>query len=262
MVTIDTSGSGAVASGTEREHAPIMKANRWRWSRNLGAWYLPRTFRRATVDLYVERTTEALKAAGVDVEHIDGERDDDQSRAEQRLARDRELVDIHDRRAESARAAGQALHDEAHRMADAIPFGQPILVGHHSESRDRRYRDRIHSKQGKAYEQLNRADDEARKARETAGRVAAAERTARGGDFHHGDIEVGDFISRSASRDDWTPVLRVNAKTVSIPWFTGDTWRVPYLKIRRVAKDPENFTLVRADLHHYARNADPEAAGS
>ncbi len=28
-------------------------------------------------------------------------------------------------------------------MAQAIPFGQPILVGHHSEKRDRRYRGRI-----------------------------------------------------------------------------------------------------------------------
>jgi hypothetical protein len=144
MITIDTSGSGAVASGTEREHAPIMKANGWRWSRNLGAWFLPRTFRPETVDDYVARTTEALKAAGIDVETVDGERDDDQTRAERRLARDRELVDVHERRAGGARVAGQALYDDAHRMADAIPFGQPILDGHHSEGRDRRYRDRIH----------------------------------------------------------------------------------------------------------------------
>ncbi len=30
-------------------------------------------------------------------------------------------------------------------MGEAIPFGQPILVGHHSEQRDRRYRARIDS---------------------------------------------------------------------------------------------------------------------
>jgi hypothetical protein len=33
--------------------------------------------------------------------------------------------------------------DRGHQMAAAIPFGQPILVGHYSERRDRRYRDRI-----------------------------------------------------------------------------------------------------------------------
>lgn len=33
--------------------------------------------------------------------------------------------------------------DRAHQIADGIPFGQPILVGHHSESRARRHADRI-----------------------------------------------------------------------------------------------------------------------
>lgn len=35
-------------------------------------------------------------------------------------------------------------------MADVIPFGQPILVGHHSEGRDRRYRKRIRDLMGKS----------------------------------------------------------------------------------------------------------------
>ncbi|MDD5551421.1 MAG: DUF3560 domain-containing protein, partial [Candidatus Omnitrophica bacterium] len=30
-----------------------------------------------------------------------------------------------------------SLHDKAHKLADAIPFGQPILVGHHSERHHR-----------------------------------------------------------------------------------------------------------------------------
>lgn len=33
--------------------------------------------------------------------------------------------------------------DHAHKMGSIIPFGQPILVGHHSENKDRRFRDRI-----------------------------------------------------------------------------------------------------------------------
>lgn len=35
-------------------------------------------------------------------------------------------------------------------MAKAIPFGQPILVGHHSEKRDRNYRNRIHNLMGQS----------------------------------------------------------------------------------------------------------------
>ena len=36
-------------------------------------------------------------------------------------------------------------------------FGQPILVGHHSEKRDRNYRDRIHNKFGQAFELNDKA---------------------------------------------------------------------------------------------------------
>jgi len=35
-------------------------------------------------------------------------------------------------------------------MASVIPMGQPILVGHHSEKRDRNYRDKIHNTMGKS----------------------------------------------------------------------------------------------------------------
>lgn len=58
----------------------------------------------------------------------------------------------------NAQTKGHALHSKAHQMAEAIPFGQPILIGHHSEKRDRRYRDRIHSTFGKAFEELSKAE--------------------------------------------------------------------------------------------------------
>jgi len=46
-------------------------------------------------------------------------------------------------RAARLRAVSQGLHARAHVMAEAIPFGQPILIGHHSEGRDRNYRAKI-----------------------------------------------------------------------------------------------------------------------
>ncbi|MDO4563348.1 MAG: DUF3560 domain-containing protein [Clostridia bacterium] len=48
--------------------------------------------------------------------------------------------------------------ESANKMADAIPFGQPILIGHHSEQRDRRYRNRISNKFDKAMEGYDRAE--------------------------------------------------------------------------------------------------------
>jgi len=37
----------------------------------------------------------------------------------------------------------ESLFNQAQQMASVIPLGQPILVGHHSESRDRNYRGKI-----------------------------------------------------------------------------------------------------------------------
>lgn len=42
-------------------------------------------------------------------------------------------------------------------MADCIPFGQPILVGHHSEHRDRNFRKKIHNTFGKSFEAQDKA---------------------------------------------------------------------------------------------------------
>jgi hypothetical protein len=59
---------------------------------------------------------------------------------------------------------GQAIQSRARTMSDAIPFGQPILVGHHSEKRDRNYRERIRSTYQRGFERLQLAADLERKA--------------------------------------------------------------------------------------------------
>lgn len=61
-------------------------------------------------------------------------------------------------RADSTEAEAQREIDRASQMASVIPFGQPILVGHHSERRDRRYRDRIHSGYQRGFEAMKRAE--------------------------------------------------------------------------------------------------------
>jgi hypothetical protein len=60
----------------------------------------------------------------------------------------------------SARAATEAeqLHRRATDMASVIPFGQPILVGHHSEGRDRRFRGRIHETYRRSFEAQSQAE--------------------------------------------------------------------------------------------------------
>ncbi len=60
--------------------------------------------------------------------------------------------------AEKAEEESQQTREQADNMARAIPFGQPILVGHHSEKRDRNYRNKIHNKFGKSIALQEKAD--------------------------------------------------------------------------------------------------------
>ena len=56
-------------------------------------------------------------------------------------------------------AAAEATHERAEKMADVIPFGQPILVGHYSEKGDRNYRDRIDKTFHKSFELTDKAKE-------------------------------------------------------------------------------------------------------
>ncbi len=66
--------------------------------------------------------------------------------------------------AERLENEAQQVYDNAHAMASVIPFGQPIMVGHHSEKRDRNYRDKIHNTFGKAFKTFDKAKYFKRKA--------------------------------------------------------------------------------------------------
>jgi len=72
-------------------------------------------------------------------------------------------------RAERLAQEGNATHARAREMASAIPFGQPILVGHHSEKRDRNYRKRYCALYDKSAE-LQKAAGEAAARADSVGR--------------------------------------------------------------------------------------------
>lgn len=62
-------------------------------------------------------------------------------------------------RAAKHQAAGEARYQTGRQMFDAIPPGQPILVGHHSEKRDRNYRARAANNMRRGAEQMGYASD-------------------------------------------------------------------------------------------------------
>lgn len=61
--------------------------------------------------------------------------------------------------AERAERESEQSLTQARSMASVIPFGQPILIGHHSERRDRNYRGRIENKFRKGFDLMNKAQE-------------------------------------------------------------------------------------------------------
>lgn len=73
------------------------------------------------------------------------------SKLEDRKSRYLKRADMLDREA-------AALEQDANKKASVIPHGQPILIGHHSEGKDRRYRDRINKQYQQARELRGKAE--------------------------------------------------------------------------------------------------------
>jgi len=66
--------------------------------------------------------------------------------------------------AEGAKGRATQHFNAAHRIADNIPLGQPILVGHHSEKRARRDQSRIDGNMRKGVDEMHKAQHHAEKA--------------------------------------------------------------------------------------------------
>ena len=91
--------------------------------------------------------------------------------------------------AENAQRRADAARDKARKLADGIPLGQPILVGHHSEKRHRRDLNRIHGG-------FERSRDEQDKANTLLGSAIAIESAARAARKSRATLAWWAWISR------------------------------------------------------------------
>lgn len=169
-----TAAEGTMIDGTTKGDgtAEILKLNRWRWASSIGSWYVPRSRDTAPKTHIINSTASALREAGFTV-----------ALELEEAARPIAVVEADkaaraDARAEALEAKAQRKEQEAdvaeaaHRGAvDRLPFGgEPIKVGHHSETRHRRDIGRAHTAMGKSVE----ADREATRAAEAAKSARAA----------------------------------------------------------------------------------------
>lgn len=265
QITIDVADAGARLTGTSKG-SPASEAVRtagrpWTWGRRTGCWVLPRSLRPETVDYQVWRITEALKAIGCTVEVTGADdRETDDERADRRLDRDRQLVEVHENRADRAAAQGDAALAEMKQLSDMIPFGQPILVGHHSEGRHRRDLAKIDRRLGQAVDGWKERDQEQGLAQSAAARVARAEAGPPVATLGKADARRGDYVNTQYG---WKIVIRSSDKSVTIsPPLVGPAWygrlctdRIPWIKVTEVRRN-DNPAAALAAFTKAAQDAD------
>ncbi len=143
MLTIThTHEAGTIIDGTAKGDgtATSLKANRWRWGRSIGAWFIPNSRDRMAQRHTISRTIDALRAAGFEVaEPVIDDTPRDMAEVEaDKIARQAARVEALDAKADRKTAEASAAWDRHMTDVARLPEGgEPIKVGHHSEGRHR-----------------------------------------------------------------------------------------------------------------------------
>jgi len=142
----------------------------WRYFRSLGQIGLGQSRDRAAQTWKIEQAAQALRAAGheVTVTIDESQRRDVAEIEADRAGRAEARAERYEERAGHRNAQANTDYAKAREMAEAIPFGQPVMPDHYSYSRDVRYRERMGRTYDRAFEGMAEAE-------RLAGRAQAAE---------------------------------------------------------------------------------------
>lgn len=278
-----TRADGTLLEGSSKGDGvlELVRPHGFRFFPSLGCLGIPRSRDKAAQQWRIDGARAALEAAGWTVE-VSVDEDQRRSFTEAEADREQRAEERAERyagRAARAQDASDAAYAGVRRIADGIPMGQPILLGHHSESRARRDIERMDSGMRRSVGEGERAEHYAERARAADGyaqfrnspsvtlrridkletdrrRVlrslerctpgsGLAEELTRQRDeldeqlahwrgvvaraeaegfkvFSRCDFTRGDFV---LYRGTWYEVLRVNAKSVTIPHIRNSVGR-------------------------------------
>lgn len=188
-IRVEHSRDGTLVHGTERgdtDTITALKGQGFKWSRNLNAWYLPRNQRPETR----EQKVRALEAKLGDKLGVDRDNAPARSAAErdaETRARAAARAERMDARAERKAGEAESRFKASDDATAGIPFGQPILVGHHSQRRHERALEKARAQGFKGLE----ATREAERAQ------AAADRARRTAEGTESKVTIGNRIERN-----------------------------------------------------------------
>ena len=156
-----THEDGTLVYGTSKGDgtAEILKANRFRWFPSIKLWGVAQSRDHLAKRWQINAAAEALRKAGftVAVEIDDTPRD----RAEVKADEAGRLDARYERLTAAAQRAGveaESRSAAAHAISERFAFGQPILVGHHSERRARRDHEKMDNHQRAANAAYDKAE--------------------------------------------------------------------------------------------------------
>lgn len=255
MLTIThTHEAGTIIEGTGKGDgtAAILKANRWRWGRSIGAWFVPNSRDRLPQDHIITRTAAALEAAGYELAPLQLDRTSRSTPEVEagKIARQAARVDALDAKAKRKTATADALWEKHERDVARLPeFGEPIKIGHHSEGRHRKAIERADASARRGIEAHHDAEDAARRAE------AAAHTT----DARYRAVTVANRIEKLAA-----DIRRIERRTVADVYDreTGYRPATDEQKAKRAAHYAPQLEDLRDKLAFWERiRADQIASG-
>lgn len=176
MITIThTHAGGTLIEGSRKGDGvyDVLKALRdnWRYFPSIARIGLGQSRDKNAQAHKINRAAEALRAAGheVTVEIDESQRRTFAEAEQERYDRAEDRAERFGEYAGNAAARSDAAYARVRQIGDGIPFGQPVLVGHHSERRHRRDLERMDNG-------MRTSIAEGRKADHYANRAAIAER--------------------------------------------------------------------------------------
>ena len=228
-----TEAEGTLLHGTSRGDgtAEVVKGLGWRWGRSIGSWYLPRSRDVPPKRPVIERTAQRLREAGHEVEvSIDTTLQDRAEREERIAQRSQDRVDRLRSRAEREEGKAEQRHASFREIADGIPSGQPVLLGHHSQARAERDIRRMGSHMDASVEHQRHANE----ARAAAGSAQDNQR------HRHDPVTVANRIERLGAD------VRSLERTLAGMKVNG----VPADNAHRQSIE-DRLAIDRADLEHW-----------